>query len=83
MSSQNHGYAVDDKTLPAHAKVTHRNLNDQSVAGFFSDELNCLGIQYHPEASPGPHEAIQLFDYFFSKMHKKKERMKNDFNITI
>ena len=83
MSSQNHGYAVDDKTLPTHVQITHRNLNDQSVAGFFSDQLNCLGIQYHPEASPGPHEATALFDYFFSKMHKKKERTKNDFNITI
>lgn len=83
MSSQNHGYAVDDKTLPPHVQITHRNLNDQSVAGFFSEPMNCLGIQYHPEASPGPHEAVALFDYFFSKMHKKKERMKNDFNITI
>jgi carbamoyl-phosphate synthase small subunit len=83
MSSQNHGYAVDDKTLPAHSIVTHRNLNDHSVAGFFSEEANCLGIQFHPEASPGPHEATQLFDYFFSKMHKKKERMNNDFNFTI
>ena len=83
MSSQNHGYAVDDKTLPGHVQITHRNLNDQSVAGFFSEQLNCLGIQYHPEASPGPHEATALFDFFFSKMHKKKERMKNDLNFTI
>lgn len=83
MSSQNHGYAVDDKTLPSHVRVTHRNLNDQSVAGFYSDQMNCLGIQYHPEASPGPHEATALFDYFFSKMHKKKERMKNDLNLSI
>jgi carbamoyl-phosphate synthase small subunit len=70
MSSQNHGYAVDDKTLPSDVKVTHRNLNDQTVAGFYSAKLNCLGIQYHPESHPGPHEAAKLFDYFINSMHK-------------
>ncbi|MGZ3692486.1 MAG: glutamine-hydrolyzing carbamoyl-phosphate synthase small subunit [Pseudobdellovibrio sp.] len=69
MSSQNHGYAVDDKTLPADVVVTHRNLNDQTVAGFFSKKLNCLGIQYHPESHPGPHEATRLFDFFVTNMH--------------
>lgn len=70
MSSQNHGYAVDDKTLPQDVVVTHRNLNDQTVAGFYSNKLNCLGIQYHPESHPGPHEATKLFDFFISNMHK-------------
>lgn len=69
MSSQNHGYAVDDKSLPADVIVTHTNLNDQTVAGFYSKKYNCLGIQYHPESHPGPHEAGQLFDYFISHMH--------------
>jgi carbamoyl-phosphate synthase small subunit len=69
MSSQNHGYAVDDKTLPIDVTVTHRNLNDQTVAGFYSKKLNCLGIQYHPESHPGPHEASRLFDYFVTFMH--------------
>lgn len=78
MSSQNHGYAVEDSTLPASVRVTHRNLNDKTVAGFFSQELNCLGIQYHPESRPGPHEAEKLFDFFVNNMHKPtKTEVKN------
>lgn len=78
MSSQNHGYAVEDSTLPASVRVTHRNLNDKTVAGFFSQELNCLGIQYHPESRPGPHEAEKLFDFFVNNMHKpNKAEVKN------
>ncbi len=69
MSSQNHGYAVQADSLPKDVLVTHRNLNDQTVAGFYSEKLNCLGIQYHPESKPGPHEATQLFDFFINKMH--------------
>lgn len=68
VSSQNHGYAVDVKTLPSDVKVTHTNLNDNTVAGFYSEKLKCLGIQYHPEACPGPHEAQQLFRFFIDKM---------------
>lgn len=68
MTSQNHGYAVDEKTLPPNVKVTHRNLNDQTVAGFFSTEKKVLGIQYHPESCPGPHEAQGLFNFFIEKM---------------
>ena len=78
MSSQNHGYAVEDSTLPASVRVTHRNLNDKTVAGFFSQELNCLGIQYHPESRPGPHEAERLFDFFVNNMHStSKTEVKN------
>jgi len=68
MTSQNHGYAVDAKTLPADVKVTQVNLNDMTVAGFWSAQQNCLGIQYHPESHPGPHDAVGLFDYFVSQM---------------
>ena len=71
MSSQNHGYAVDSKTLPPDVVITQINLNDQSVAGFYSKKINCLGIQYHPESHPGPHEASLLFDFFVSDMHSK------------
>lgn len=74
MSSQNHGYAVDSQTLPEHVLVTHKNLNDQTVAGFFSEKQNCLGIQYHPESHPGPHDAVKLFDFFVNKMIQKKEK---------
>ncbi len=72
MSSQNHGYAIDEKTLPEHIQVTHVNLNDQTVAGVYSEKYNCLGIQYHPESHPGPHEAVELFNYFVTVMNKKK-----------
>ena len=68
MTSQNHGYAVAEDSLPRDVKVTQRNLNDQSVAGIFSAERKILGIQYHPEACPGPHEARGLFDYFIESM---------------
>jgi carbamoyl-phosphate synthase small subunit len=71
VTSQNHGYAVDGKTLPADAKVTHVNLNDMTVAGFYSEARNFLGIQYHPESHPGPHDARGLFDFFVNKMIKK------------
>lgn len=68
VTSQNHGYAVDKTTLPEDVKVTHTNLNDGTVAGFYSEKRKCLGIQYHPESCPGPHEASGLFSYFIGKM---------------
>lgn len=78
MSSQNHGYAVQAESLPDDVLVTHRNLNDETVAGFYSKKQNCLGIQYHPESHPGPHEAVRLFDFFISEMHQvKMEGLRN------
>lgn len=68
VSSQNHGYAVEEATLPADAVVTHTNLNDGTVAGFYSEKRKFLGIQYHPESCPGPHEAQGLFSYFIERM---------------
>lgn len=68
MTSQNHGYAVDANTLPKDARVTQTNLNDGTVAGIYSDEKKYLGIQYHPEACPGPHEAANLFKFFIEKV---------------
>ncbi len=68
MSSQNHGYAVDEKTLPSDVKVTQINLNDQTVAGLFSEKRKCLGIQYHPESCPGPHEGRDLFKFFLERV---------------
>ncbi len=73
MTSQNHGYAVDLISLPAHTKVTHVNLNDNTVAGIYSESKNCLGIQYHPESHPGPHDAVGLFDFFIDQMIKKEK----------
>ncbi|MBX2988807.1 MAG: glutamine-hydrolyzing carbamoyl-phosphate synthase small subunit [Bdellovibrionaceae bacterium] len=68
MTSQNHGYAVDRATLPEDVRVTHVNLNDQTVAGIYSEKRRCLGIQYHPESCPGPHDARDLFRFFTEKM---------------
>lgn len=71
MTAQNHGYAVKSETLPSDVRVTQVNLNDSTCAGFFSETKNCLGIQYHPESCPGPHEASPLFDFFIEKMIQK------------
>lgn len=68
VTSQNHGYAVDAKTLPVGARVTQVNLNDGSVAGIYNQDMKYLGIQYHPEACPGPHEAKNLFQFFVEKV---------------
>lgn len=73
ISSQNHGYAVDESSLKGTGlKVSHRNLIDQTVAGVFSEEKKCLGVQMHPESSPGPHEAEALIDYFIKTIVNKK-----------
>ncbi len=68
VTSQNHGYAVEKSSLPPDVQVTQTNLNDGTVAGFYSEKRKCLGIQYHPESCPGPHEASGLFDFFARKM---------------
>ncbi len=66
ITSQNHGFAVEaDSLAKANVKITHINLNDQTVEGFIHNELPILAVQYHPEASPGPHDAGYLFDLFF------------------
>lgn len=84
MSSQNHGYAVDEKTLPESVKVTQINLNDQTVAGVYSEKLRCLGIQYHPESHPGPHDAVALFDFFVQEMMSLQiQGKKNDYTVTV
>ena len=64
VTSQNHGYAVETTTLPLEAQVTHVNLNDDTCEGFFDESRQLLAIQYHPEASPGPHDALGLFGEF-------------------
>nr|YP_010338680.1 carbamoyl-phosphate synthase arginine-specific small subunit [Glaucosphaera vacuolata]UNJ18630.1 carbamoyl-phosphate synthase arginine-specific small subunit [Glaucosphaera vacuolata] len=65
VTSQNHGFAVDSKTLPPNLiKITHLNLNDFTVAGICHRYQPYFSVQYHPEAGPGPHDAEYLFDHF-------------------
>ena len=64
ITTQNHGYAVDEKTLPAEFTVTHKNLIDGTVEGTEHKELPIFAVQYHPEANPGPCDSKYLFDKF-------------------
>lgn len=68
ISSQNHCFAVDEKTLPSCLTVTHRSLFDKSIAGISRKDKPAFGFQGHPEASPGPHELHSLFDQFITLM---------------
>jgi carbamoyl-phosphate synthase small subunit len=70
ITSQNHGFAVEDGTLAADIEPTHRNLNDGTLEGFRHRVLPILAAQFHPEASPGPHDANVLFDSFVEAMEE-------------
>lgn len=73
ITSQNHGFAIEGKSLEAHgATITHLNLNDNTVEGFRHKTLPLFCVQYHPEAAPGPHDASYLFDAFIEMMKTKK-----------
>ena len=73
ITSQNHGFAVNRKEAEANAeiKVTHLHLNDDTVAGLAMKNKNCFSVQYHPEASPGPHDSMYLFDQFIENIKAK------------
>jgi len=71
ITSQNHGFAVDPGSLPAEVKVTHLNLYDGTVEGFAHTSKPVFSVQYHPEASPGPHDADYLFLKFLDAMEKR------------
>ncbi len=71
ITSQNHGFAVDPSSLPPDVKVTHLNLYDGTVEGFRHLEKPFFSVQYHPEASPGPHDADYLFRQFLDVMEKR------------
>ncbi len=71
ITSQNHGFAVNREELEAHSEleITHFHLNDNTVAGMRMKSKNCFSVQYHPEASPGPHDSSYLFDEFIERLH--------------
>jgi carbamoyl-phosphate synthase small subunit len=73
ITSQNHGFAVDVDSLRATARLTHVNLNDNTVEGLTHETLPIFSVQYHPEASPGPHDAKYLFARFIELMEKAKQ----------
>ena len=68
ITSQNHGFAVDAKSLPANCRVTHVSLFDGSLQGFARTDKPAFCFQGHPEASPGPHDLGYLFDKFVKLM---------------
>ena len=72
ITAQNHGFAVDANSLKGAAEVTHLNLNDNTVEGLAHRELPIFSVQYHPESSPGPHDANYLFKRFIDLMAKHR-----------
>jgi carbamoyl-phosphate synthase small subunit len=73
MTSQNHSYAVEEANLPKNMIVTYKNLNDDTLEGFSYPILNIEGVQFHPEAAPGPMDANEIFDTWIGKIKKVKE----------
>jgi carbamoyl-phosphate synthase small subunit len=71
ITSQNHGFAVDPGSLPSDVSVTHLNLYDGTVEGFKHTTKPIFSVQYHPEASPGPHDADYLFGQFVDSMERQ------------
>ncbi len=74
ISSQNHGFAVDEVTLPANLRPTHRSLFDGSLQGITRTDRPAFSFQGHPEASPGPHDVAPLFDRFIALMAVRRPR---------
>ncbi|MGL5873549.1 MAG: glutamine-hydrolyzing carbamoyl-phosphate synthase small subunit [Xenococcaceae cyanobacterium] len=72
ITSQNHGFAIKADSLAAEIEITHLNLNDRTVAGLQHKNLPFFSVQYHPEASPGPHDADYLFEKFVELMKEHK-----------
>jgi len=72
ITSQNHGFAVNREELEKHPdfEITHLHINDGTVAGMRMKNKNCFSVQYHPEASPGPHDSSYLFDEFIERIQR-------------
>lgn len=72
ITSQNHGFAVDEQSLPANLRATHRSLFDGTLQGLAFDDAPAIGFQGHPEASPGPHDVAHLFQRFVKMMAERR-----------
>ena len=72
ITSQNHGFAVDPESLPDNVIVTHKSLFDGSLQGIAFEDRPAYGFQGHPEASPGPHDVLHLFEKFITDMDEYK-----------
>jgi carbamoyl-phosphate synthase small subunit len=82
ITSQNHGFVVDMESARQHAdiEVTHIHLNDQTLAGIELKNKPVFSVQYHPEASAGPHDSRYLFDQFISVLEKSTSQHANTTN---
>jgi carbamoyl-phosphate synthase small subunit len=74
ITSQNHGFAIDEESMPENLEVTHRSLFDGTVQGITRSDVPAFSFQGHPEASPGPHDVAGLFDRFIDLMRSSKEQ---------
>ena len=72
ITSQNHGFAIDDSTLPSNLVATHRSLFDGTLQGVARTDRDAFSFQGHPEASPGPHDVQYLFERFTAVMHRRR-----------
>jgi carbamoyl-phosphate synthase small subunit len=70
ITAQNHGFAVEEKSLPKNIEITHRHMNDNTISGLCHKKLPAFSVQYHPEASPGPHDSRYLFEKFVQMMEQ-------------
>ena len=73
ITSQNHGFAVDEKSLPDNLRATHKSLFDGTLQGIERTDKPAFAFQGHPEASPGPHDVAPLFDHFLQLMEKRRQ----------
>jgi carbamoyl-phosphate synthase small subunit len=73
ITAHNHGFAIDIDSIPSEIELTHINLNDQTVEGMRHRHLPIFSVQYHPEASPGPHDSSHLFDQFYEAVRLREQ----------